>query len=118
MLSAKNKMKAFNSVCVGPLSFSFGIGKWTKNELEDPDREARKITSKGFNKHSDVDRIFLRRKYGGRGLTCIKDFHEKMCISTVGYIITAKNVQRKAIKEHLMHKRDSTLLKTAKDIAS
>ena len=114
MLSAKNKVKAFNSICVGLLSYSFGISEWTKNELEDLDKEVSKIMSmsKGFNKHSDVDRIFLQRKLGGRGLICIKDFHDRMCISTVGYIMTAKTVQGKSIKDHLMHKREGTLLQT------
>ena len=74
MLSAKKKVKAFNSICVGLLSYSFGISKWTNNELEDLDKEVRKtMTVKiGFNKHSDVDRIFLQRKCGGRGLICVK----------------------------------------------
>ena len=78
MLSAKNKVKAFNSICVGLLSYFFGISKWAKNELEDLDKEVRKIMTmnKGFNKHSYVDIIFLQRKCGGRGLICIKDSHD------------------------------------------
>ena len=100
MLSAKNKVKAFNSICVGLLSYSFGISKWTQNELQDVEEKVRKIMTmnKGFNKHSDVDRIFLQIKFEGRGLICIRDFHGRMCISTVGYIMTAKKVQGKQLK--------------------
>ena len=58
MLSAKNQVKAFNSTRVGLLSYSCEISKWTKNELEDLDKEVKMIMTMnmGFNKHSDVDR--------------------------------------------------------------
>ena len=101
-------------------SYSFGISEWTKTEPEDVDKRVRRIMTMnmGFNKHSDVDRIILQRKCGGRGLICIKDFHERMYISKLGYIMTAKTVQVKAIKENLMHKREGTLLQPAEDIVS
>ena len=75
-------------------SYSFGISKWTKQELEDLDKKVTKIMTmnKGFNKHSDVDRIFLQRKCGGKGLICIKDFHYRIGISTGGCRTTAKTV--------------------------
>ena len=37
--------------------------------------------NKGFSTHSDVDRRFLQRKNGGRGLVFIKDFYDRMCVS-------------------------------------
>ena len=46
--------------------------------------------NEGFSKHSDVDRLFLQRKNGGKDLVCIKDFYERMSVSTVGYIMKAK----------------------------
>ena len=55
LLSASNKVKAFNSVCVGVLSYSFGVINWTKVELEELDIRVRKemTMNKAFNKHSD-----------------------------------------------------------------
>ena len=42
LLSASNKVKAFNSVCVGVLSYSFGVINWTKVELEEMDFRVKK----------------------------------------------------------------------------
>ena len=53
-----------------------------KSELENLDKDVRKLVTmnKGFSKHSDVDRLFLQRRNGGRGLFCMKDFYDKMCV--------------------------------------
>ena len=120
LLSAKNKVRAYNSVCVGLLTYCFGLIKWTKSELESLDKDVRKVMTmnKGFSKHSDVDRLFLQRKNGGRGLVCIKDFYDRMCVSTVGYIMKATTVQGKTIKDHYMHKGEGTLLQTSENIIS
>ena len=60
LLSASNKVKAFNSICVGVLSYSFGIIDWTKVKLEEMDIRVRKEMkmSKAFNKHSETDRLY------------------------------------------------------------
>ena len=42
LLSASNKVKAFNSICVGVLSYSFGVINWTNEELEEIDIRVRK----------------------------------------------------------------------------
>ena len=120
ILSAKNKVKAYNLVCVELFSYCFGIIKWTKSALENLDKDVRKIMTmnKGFNKHSDVDRLILQRKNGGRGLVCIKDFYDRMCVSTVGYMMKATTAQGKTIKEHYMHKGERTLLQTSENIIS
>ena len=65
-----------------------------------------------------MDRLFLQRKNGGRGLVCIKDFYDRMCVSTVGYIMKATTAQGKTIKEHYMHKGEGTLLQTSENIIS
>ena len=61
LLSASDKVKAFNSICVGVLSYSFGVINWTKVELEEMDIRVRKemTMKKAFNKHSDTDRLHL-----------------------------------------------------------
>ena len=76
LLSASNKGKAFNSICIGVLSYSFGVINWTKVELEEMDIRVRKemTMNKAFNKHSDTDRLYLQRNRGSRGLICIQDF--------------------------------------------
>ena len=62
LLSASNKVKAFNSICIGVLSYSFGVINWTKVELEEMDIRVRKerTMNKAFNKHSDTNRLYLK----------------------------------------------------------
>ena len=54
LLSASDKVKAFHSICVGVLSYSFGVINWTKVELEEMDIRVRKKMTmyKALNKHS------------------------------------------------------------------
>ena len=47
--------------------------------------------NKAFNKHSDTDRLYLPRNRGGRGLICIQDFCDRMCVSTLGYVLQSNN---------------------------
>ena len=42
LLPAPNKVKAFNSICVGVLSYSFGVINWKKVELEETDESEKK----------------------------------------------------------------------------
>ena len=116
LLSAKNKVMAYDSVCLGLFTYCFGLIKWTKSELENLDKDVRKIMTmnKGFGQHSDVKR--KKRKNGGRGLVCIKDFYDRMCVSTVGYISKVTTAQGKTMKEHYLHKGDRTLLQTSENI--
>ena len=107
LLSASNKVKAFNSICVGVLSYSFGVINWTKVELEEMDIRVRKemTMNKAFNKHSDTDRLCLPRNRGCKGLIRIQDFCERMCVFTLGYVLQSKTIQGRTIKEHYMNKK-------------
>ena len=82
LLSASNKVQAFNSICVGVLSYSFGVINWTKVELEEMDIRVRKemTVNKAFNKYSDTDRLYVPRNRGGKGWICIQELCERMCM--------------------------------------
>ena len=82
LLSASNKVKAFNSICIGVLSYSFGVINKTKVEIEEMDIRVRKemTMNKAFSKHSDTGRLYLPRNRGGRGLICIQGFCDRMCV--------------------------------------
>ena len=120
LLSASNKDKTFNLICVGVLSYSFGFINWTKVELEEMDIRVRKemTMNKAFNKHSDTDRLYLPRTRGDKGLICIQDFCKRMCVSTLGYVLQSKTIQRQTIKERYMNKKEVTLLHKAENIVN
>ena len=73
--------------------------------------------NKAFNKHSDTDRLYLPRNRGGKGLICIQDFCDRMCVSTLGYVLQSKTIQRRTIKKHYM-KKEGTLLQKADNIVN
>ena len=82
-------------------------------------RDRKEMTmNKAFNKHSDIDRLYLPRNRGGRGLRCIQDFCDRMCVSTPGYVLQSKSIQGRTIKEHYINKKEGTLLQKAENIVN
>ena len=73
-LSAKNKIQAVGSLAVPVLRYSFGIVNWHREELHKLDRKTKKILSVygQHHPHADVDRLYVPRKHGGRGLMQLK----------------------------------------------
>ena len=74
-LNGKNKIKVINTRAVAVLRYGTGILKRNVEEIEALDRKARKLLTmhKGLHPKSDVDRRYLSRKDGGRGLLSCKD---------------------------------------------
>ena len=69
-LNGKNKIKAANTWAVSLMRYGAGTIKWNKEELQEVDRKSRKIKTmnKELQARSDVSRIYVPRKKGGRGL--------------------------------------------------
>ena len=80
-LNGGNLMKAINTYAASVVRYTAGIVKWTKEELEALDRMTRKqLTLYGaLHPRSDVDRLYVDRKVGGRGLVSVEDLvrHEE-----------------------------------------
>ena len=74
-LHGRNKIKALNTWAVSLLRYGAGIIKWTVGELDAMDRKTRKIMTinKEFHPKSDVDRLYISRSKGGRGLIDCKN---------------------------------------------
>ena len=69
-LSAKNKIQAIGLLAVPVLRYSFGIVNWHQEELQKLDRKTRKLLTIHRQHHprADVDRLYVPRKQGGRGM--------------------------------------------------
>lgn len=65
-----NKIKAANTWAVSLMRYGARTIKWNKEELQEIDRKSRKIITmnKELLPRSDVARIYVPRKKGGRGL--------------------------------------------------
>jgi hypothetical protein len=70
-LNAKNKVTVIGRLAVPVLRYSFGIINWRLGEIKKIDRKTRKILTvyKMHHPKADIDRLYVKRKEGGRGLS-------------------------------------------------
>ena len=69
-LNGRNIMLAINTWAVAVIRYVAGIIDWNTGELKQVDRKTRKIMTMNGALHpkSDIDRLYLGRKNGRRGL--------------------------------------------------
>lgn len=74
-LNGKNKMTAINTWAVAIFRYGAGILTWRESELKEVDRKTRKyLTMHGaMHPKSDVDRLYVKRCDGGRGLISVEE---------------------------------------------
>ena len=81
-LNARNLFQAINECILPLISYSFGVVQWTEDELKSYDILARKMLHmyRAFERNSDIDRLYLPREKGGRGLISVWDtFQSTTC---------------------------------------
>ena len=74
-LSNRNLIKGINTWAVLLVRYSGPFLKWTRNELKQMDQRTRKLMTmhKSLYPREDVDRLYVSRKEGRRGLASIED---------------------------------------------
>ena len=74
-LSGRNKTSAINTYVVPVMRYMARIINWTNKELHSLDTRTRKLITmhRGSHPHADIDRIYLSRSMGGRGLRAVED---------------------------------------------
>ena len=74
-LSSRNPIKGINTWAVLLVRYSGSFLKWTRDELKQMDQRTRKLMTmhKALHPRDDVDRLYVSRKEGGRGLASIED---------------------------------------------
>ena len=72
-LSSTNLIKGINTWAVPLVRYSGPFLKFTRDELKQMDQRTRMIMRKALYPRDDVDRLYVSRKEGGRGLASIED---------------------------------------------
>ena len=74
-LNSRKLIKGINTWAVPLLRYFGPFLKWTTDELEQMDQRTRKLLAmhKALHSRDDVDRLYVSRKEGGRGLASIED---------------------------------------------
>ena len=73
---------AINEFVLPLITYSFGILNWLESDLKGFDVQIRKLLNiyQMFNINSDVDRLYVPRKSGGRGVMSVRDaFKSNIC---------------------------------------
>jgi len=78
-LNGKNTIKAISTYATPVLTFSFGIVKWTRTDLEELQTKMRMLLTRYRFHHPRAakERLTPLRQMGGRGLIDITQLHDK-----------------------------------------
>ena len=73
-LNGRNKVTAINTWAVAIFRYGAGIIQWKASELKDLDRKSRKTMTMygGLHPKSDIDRLYVKRKEGGRYMISVE----------------------------------------------
>ena len=74
-LNGKNLFLGLNTWAISAIRYSAAFLDWTKEETKELDCWARKqlIAGRGLHPKSYVMRIYIKRRYGGRGLISVEE---------------------------------------------
>ena len=87
-LSSFNKIIAHNTFAVPVFITSVGIVDWTIDEIREVDCKTRKqlAMTGNFHPNGDVDRLYIPRSQGGRGLKSIVRMYESRIVSVAQHL--------------------------------
>ena len=91
-LNARNLFQAINESILPLITYSFGVVNWNENDLKGFDTQIRKMLNmyRVFELKSDVDRLYLPREKGGRGLISVWDSFQAST-SRIAHALTHTN---------------------------
>ena len=93
-LNGGNIITEINTWAISLLRYSAAFLDWARAEFEQMDRRARKFMTmhRALNPKSDVARIYLSRKEGGRGLISVEDIAKLAILGLERYALTSEEV--------------------------
>ena len=87
-LSCRNLIKGINTWALPFVRYSGSLLKWTRDELKQMDQRTRKLMTMhmAFHPRDNIDRLYVSRKEGGRGLASIEDSIDALIQQLKDYI--------------------------------
>ena len=91
-LNSRNVITAINEVVAPTVSYTFGVLNWNETEIDGIDKAVRKLPNmnKMFEIRSNVDRLYVSRRQGGRGLISVREAFNATNIRLAHYIQNRK----------------------------
>ena len=93
-LNGGNIITEITTWAISLLRYSAAFLDWARAEFEQMDRRTRKFMTmhRALNPKSDVARIYLSRKEGGRGLISVEDIAKLAILGLERYALTSEEV--------------------------
>jgi len=120
-LNARNKITAIGALAVPVLRYSFGIINWRTEEIKKIDKKTRKMLTmyKMHHPKADIDRLYVKRKEGGRGLMQIEAAYKAEIINIAEHLNTNYKEDQfvNIVKSHVSTQPNmNSIIKTAAKI--
>ena len=109
-MNAGNLIPGINAWAVSVVRYAGAIVDWTKGELKAMDRKTRKILCMNRKLHprSNVSRLYLKRRDGGRGLISVEDCVEGERKGLNEYVTASKEEMVMCVKkEGILNEEES-----------
>ena len=119
-LNSKNKISAVNTLAVPVVTYSFNIINWTMPEIKRLDTKTRKLLTMNRMHHpkADVERIYLPRPQGGRGMIKLENAYKVSTIGLDTYLTNTTEWTMKSVHQHDKTKKLYSIEKQAKRFKS
>ena len=99
--NAKNKLEAINTLAIPVVTYSFNVINWNV-EIRRMDRKIRKLLALNRMHHpkADVNRMYVSRKEGGRGLINLEMCFKTTTIALNTHLLSSDDRMLKLILQH------------------
>ena len=115
-LNARNRINAINSLALPVFTYSFTIINWSLTEIKKIDTKIRKLLTmhRMHYPKSDINRLHLPRKEGGKGLVQLELSLKTSIIGMDTYLNNTNDWMLKLAKKHEKNKRMYSIASDAK----
>lgn len=115
-LNSKNRIEAINTLAIPVVQYSFNIINWNMSDILRMDRKTRKLltSNRSFHPKADVDRLYLPRKEGGRGLMQLELSFKTTTIAMKNYLEFTNDWMMQLVLQHENSKKLHSVFKEAK----
>ena len=117
-LNGKNLFQALNTWAISVIRYSAAFLDWTKEETKELDRWTRKqlIAGRALHPKSNVMRIYIKRRYEGRGLISVEEFCAAELRSIDFYLVNSEEELLKVVAR--LEKLEKDKIRGKKDYSS
>ena len=117
-LNGKNLFQALNTWAISVIRYSAAFLDWTKEETKELDRWTGKhlIAVRALHPKSNVMRIYIKRRYEGRGLISVEEFCAAELRSIDFYLVNSEEELLKVVAR--LEKLEKDKIRGKKDYSS